>query len=133
MISTKNITLALSLTGVLALSQAHAVQAVESSSVLTMKPFYAISFDVGGKRAVTYFQADNGACDLVATLADPPNWDEGIPAFTGERFEAAIPGGKSRRFTSGQGKTLEFACQAGAETMTVRPVERIATGDGSLE
>lgn len=126
MTSTKKITFALALTSVLAISHAGAVQAAEDSPVLTMKPFHGISFDVGTKRAVTYFLADNGTCDLVVTLADPPSWDDNIPAFSAQRFEAAIPAGKSRRFSSAEGKTLEFSCQARADAMSVKAVEQIA-------
>ncbi len=131
--STKKITVAMALTSVLAISHAGALQAAESSPVLTMKPFYGISFDVGTKRAVTYFRADNGTCDLVVTLADPPSWDDDIPAFSAERFEAAIPAGKSRRFSSAEGKTLEFACQARAEAMSIKAVEQIATRAHSVK
>lgn len=131
--STTKITAAMALASVLAISHAGALQAAESSPVLTMKPFHGISFDVGTKRAVTYFLAGNGTCDLVVTLADPPSWDDDIPAFSAQRFEAAIPGGRSRRFTSAEGKTLEFACRARAEGMSVRAVEQIAAGAHSAE
>lgn len=118
---------ATALTGLLALHNAGAVQAAESSSQLTMKPLHGISFDVGTQRAVSYFLSDNGRCKLVLTLAEQPNWDDG-PSLSATRFEAAVPGGKSTRFNSPEGKALEFACQTDAQAMSVKAVEQVAVG-----
>lgn len=117
---------AMALASVFALSQPGALQAGGDPPVLTMKPFHGISFDVGTKRAVAYFLAGRGTCDLVATFADPPSWNDGAPPFSAQRFEAAIPAGQARRFNAAEGKTLEFACQARAEAMSVKAVEQIA-------
>jgi hypothetical protein len=39
---------------------------------MTMKPLQGVSFDIGTKRAVSYFLSDNGACKLTLTLALRP-------------------------------------------------------------
>jgi hypothetical protein len=43
------------------------------------------------------------------------------------RFEAAIDPTKSARFDTAGGKSLEFTCQAGAQAMSVRVLDRLAT------
>ena len=82
----------------------------------SIAPVVTISFDVGSKRAVSYFLSDNGQCKLVLTLADPPKWDD-ISTFTATRFEARVPGGKATRFLSSESKSYEFACHVNAQAM----------------
>jgi hypothetical protein len=123
MTSTKSLVVAMTLA---ALTAASGAQAADSSSELTMKPQHGISFDVGSERAVSYFVSENGQCKLVVALAGEPEW--GVPALTTTRVEAEIPGGKAAQLTLSEGKALEFACQPGAQAMSVRPVEQIAAG-----
>ena len=110
---------------VLSLSTAVATQAADE---MTMKPLQGVSFDVESKRAVSYFLSDNGTCKLVLTLAEAPNWNEGPrPSLTTTRFEAAIGAGKTARFEVSEGKSLEFACYADAQVMSVRGLEQVAS------
>ncbi len=125
----KNITLAAAVTSLLAMTNACAAGASAPSSTLTMKPAQGISFDVEAGRAVSYFLSESGHCKLVLTIAGEPNWDE-AGSFAATRFEAAIGAGKATRYNSSKGKTLEFACAADAQAMSVTQVEHVAASAG---
>jgi hypothetical protein len=119
-----NIALSVSV-GLLALSNGFAAQA-GSSHTLTMKPLAGISFDIGAKRAVSYFSSQNNQCKLVLTMAD----ESSDAHFTVTRFEASVGAGKATRYTSSEGKVVDFACAADAQAMTVNPVSQFAaTGE----
>lgn len=123
---TQNKLIAATITAALSLSTTGALRAADAPPVLTMKPLQGVSFDIGTKHSVSYFLNDSGQCKLVLTLADDPSWGD-VPSFTAIRFEAAIPPGKTTRYNSGEGDAVEFACQADAQTMSVKPVQDIAT------
>jgi len=97
----------------------------DSSDALTMKPVHGISFDVGSKRAVSYFQNDRGLCNLTLMVAEAMNGDE-VPSDTAARFEIAIDAGKTTRLDTAEGKSLDFACTANAQAMSVKVVDQIA-------
>lgn len=103
-------------------------KANEISNVLTMKPIEGISFDVGTKRAVSYFVSRSGRCNLVLTLAEPPSFEGDLATLIATRFEAAIPASKSTRYRTSDGKSLEFTCHADAQMLSVSGVEQIADG-----
>jgi hypothetical protein len=111
--------------GVLAAAELGTLKAADSSPILTMKPLQGISFDVGTKRAVSYFLREDGMCKLVLTLAEAPIWDE-PSRFAATRFEAAIDAGKATRYDSPEGKSLDFACLAGAQSMSVEALDEVA-------
>ncbi len=117
--------LATAIAASLSLDGVGALRAAEASSVLTMKPLQGVSFDVAAKHSVSYFLSDSGRCKLVMTLADEPDWSD-VPSFTAIRFEAVVPAGRRTRYNSGEGKAVEFACLAEAQTMSVRVVEEFA-------
>ena len=96
-----------------------------SSDALTMKPVHGISFVVGSKRAVSYFQNDRGLCNLTLMVAEAMNGDE-VPSDTAARFEIAIDAGKTTRLDTAEGKSLDFACTANAQAMSVKVVDQIA-------
>lgn len=100
-------------------------QAAESAPELTMKPLGGVSFDVGSKRAVSYFLSEKGTCKLVLTIADTPNLD-GMPTLTATRFEASVPAVGTTRYDAVGGEAVEFACHEGAQSMSVRLSERVA-------
>lgn len=122
----QNIIAATAVIGLLSVGHAGAMEAVPSSPKLTMRPLHGISFDVGTKRAASYYLNENGSCKLVLTLAAEPNWNDDVQSHTAIRFEAAIPAGKATHYNSDEGRVLEFTCHDGARTMTVRPVEQVA-------
>jgi hypothetical protein len=123
------IVVAVALAGAFALSNPEAPQAADRRAPLTIKPLHGVSFDLGTKHAVSYYSTESGTCKLVLTLAAEPSWDD-IPAFEATRFEVAIPAGRERRYHSGEGSTVDFACQNHAETMTVMPEEQVAADTG---
>ena len=68
---------------------------------------------------------DEGTCKLVVTLADAPSAED-TARFIATRYEATIKPGKTTRFDVTEGKALDFACQAEAQTMIVTGLEQIA-------
>lgn len=96
-----------------------------SSPALTMKPMHGISFDVGSKRAVSYFQNDSGRCNLTLMVAEAMTGDE-VPSDTAARFEVKIDAGKTERLDTAEGKSLDFACTANAQAMSVEVVDQVA-------
>ncbi len=122
----KQISLAAVLNVILALNGAGATLA-DSASELTMKPLQGVSFDVGTKRAVSYFLKEGGACQLILTLAEPPTpWDD-LSSFTVTRFEATVPASGVTHYNSSEGGVLEFACESDASSMSVKAVDQVAT------
>jgi hypothetical protein len=91
---------------------------------VTMKPLQGVSFDIGTKRAVSYFLSDNGACKLTLTLAEVVQDDE-VNGLTAARMTVAVEVGKVAHFDT-EGKSLEFKCQAGARAMTATIINRVA-------
>ncbi len=126
MISTKAIA-ATFLSGIFFANAAGSAEAADTATKLTMKPLHGVSFDVGARRAVSYYLNKNGRCELVLTLADAPDWDNGA-RFEATRFEATIGAGETTRYKSNEGNAIEFACEEAAQTMSVNAVEQIATG-----
>ncbi len=130
----KRIFVATVLTGVLAMANLGAVQAGDSSpGWKPMKPLYAVSFDVGRKHVLSYFLSKNGLCDLTTMVTDRPDeaseGDE-IPTLATVRFKATIDGGKTARLDTAEGKSLEYACAADAQAMSVRQVNQVAVASG---
>ncbi len=126
----KNIIVATALAGVLVLADHGAVQAGDGPRVWrTMKPLYAISFDVGRKHVLSYFLSKNGLCDLTLVVTDRPDGAlEGnqIRPLTTTRFTAEIDGGKTARMDTVEGKALEYTCAKDAQAMMVRKVNQVA-------
>ncbi len=116
--------------GVVALADIGAAQAGDYSPVWrAMRPLYAVSFDVGRKHVLSYFLSKRGLCDLTVMVTERPSkvpeGDEISPLPT-ERFTAAIDGGTTARFDTTEGKTLEYACATGAQSMSIRQVNQVA-------
>ena len=107
MISIKNIIIAAALSS-LSLTAAQAE---------TLKPLQGTSFHAPAVDAVAYFLSENNTCKFVLTMADNDQ-----PT----RFEAVITGGESTSYKLTAGKSLEFACQADAQAMTVDMVATVA-------
>jgi hypothetical protein len=122
---TKTIILA-TMTAILGFGAAGSCQAGDASSPLTMKPLHGISFDVGTKRAVSYFLSESGQCRLTLIVADAMTGDE-PPTDTPVRFEAAIDAGKGARFDTSEGKALQFGCAASTTSMHVTELKQVAT------
>jgi hypothetical protein len=93
--------------GIAATASLGTAQAAELASPLTMKPLQGVSFDIGTKRAVSYFLSDGNSCELTLMLAEVVHGDE-VNGLTATRVTVAI-----------EGKTLEFRCQGRAQVMSV--------------
>ena len=102
-----------------------ATVAVQAADVVTMKPLQAVSFKLEAKPAVAYFLSADGICKLVMMFADAPDADDAT-RFVATRFEAAIKAGKTTRFAVNAGKSLDFACQPGAQAVAVTGLEQVA-------
>jgi len=100
-------------------------RAANPASPLTMKPLQGVSFDIGTKRAVSYFLSDNDACKLTLTLAEVVQDDE-VNGLTAARMTVPVEVGKVAHFDTAEGKSLEFKCQAGAQAMSVNVLNRVA-------
>ena len=126
----KKIFVATALTSVLTVANLGALQAEDySPEWKPMKPLYAVSFDVGQKRVLSYFLSKSGLCDLTVMVTDRPGEDpkgREIPPLHSERFTAAIDGGRIARFDTTEGTSLEYACTAGAQAMRVRQLYPVA-------
>jgi hypothetical protein len=93
-------------------------QAADPTSPLTMKPLQGVSFDIGTKRAASYFLSDEDSCKLTLTLAEVVHGDE-VNDLTTIRVTVAIEAGKAAHLDTAEGKSLEFKCQAGAHVMSI--------------
>jgi hypothetical protein len=126
MTSIKAIAVLAPLAAALALVTAGSLQASEAQDRLTMEPLQGISFDAGSKRAVSFFVAKSGFCELVVTFAEEPNWDE-PEGFVFTHFEATIADNRATVFCPHSGKALQFACDANATAMSVAGIDQVAT------
>ena len=93
-------------------------RAKDLTSPLTMKPLQGVSFDIGTKRAVSYFLSDNNACKLTLTLAEVVHDDE-VNGLTATRMTVAVEADKAANLDTTEGKSLEFKCQPGAQVMRI--------------
>ncbi len=120
----KKVIVAATILGLFATQSSGGALAQEISSPQILKPMQGISFDLGAKRAVTYFLSNKGECNLVLTVADPINWND-LGSFAAKRFEVTLPNGKATRFDSSEGKALEFVCESSATAMRITPMTRV--------
>lgn len=111
------------LASALALTGAATAMADEATG-LKMAPRHGISFDVGSKRAVSYYLGQGGICNLTVLMADSTELD----AVKGAATRVTIPviPAKSARIDTAEGKTLEFKCAPSATAMTVKVLEQVA-------
>ncbi len=126
----KNIIRATALTSVLATANFGSVRAGDGASAWRpMKPLHAINFNVGRKHVLSYFLKKKGVCDLTIVVADreaaAPRGRKLLPSQS-IRFEAVIEGGKTARFDTAEGNSLEYTCPIGAHVMTVRALNQVA-------
>jgi len=118
MLLKKRTVLAIVFTGVSAMAGYGMTRAADPASPLTMKPLQGVSFNIGTKRAVSYFLSDNDTCKLTLTLAEVVQDDE-VNGLTAARMTVAVEVGKVAHFDTAEGKSLEFKCQGGAHVMSI--------------
>jgi len=88
-------------------------------------PLKGITLTVGSKRAVSYYTTNaDKACNLTVLLAD--SYVDGDKAASEPvRVNLTVREGTSARVDALDG-SLAFACAAGAASMTIQPIERVA-------
>jgi hypothetical protein len=92
---------------------------------LTIRPLQGASFDIGTKRAVSYFLSDNDAIKLTLMLAEPVNDDDDeANGLADARMTVAVEGGKAARLDTAEGKSVEFTCRPGGQEMSIEVTDR---------
>ena len=104
--------------GIAATASLGTAQAADPASPLTMKPQQGVSFDIGTKRAVSYFLSDGDTCKLTLMLAEVVSGDE-VNGLAVTRMTVAVEADKAVHLDTAEGKSLEFKCQVGAQAMTI--------------
>ena len=115
--------LAIAFAGISAMAGPSTTRA-DPASPLTMQPLQGVSFDIGTKRAVSYFLSDDDTCKLTLMLAEVAHDDE-VNGPTAARLTIAVEVGKAAHLDV-EGKSLEFKCQAGAQAMSIEVLNRAA-------
>jgi hypothetical protein len=116
---------AIAFAGISAIAGPGMTRATDSASPLTMKPLQGVSFDIGTKRAVSYFLSDGDACKLTLMLAEVVHGDE-VNGLTATRMTVAVEAGKAAHLDTAEGKSLAFKCQAGAQVMSIEVLNQAA-------
>lgn len=110
--------------GVAVLTASLAAHAGEGFTA-SVTPARGLTLDVGSKHTVSYFIPEGGVCNLTLMIADKAN-EDGEGSSVGARINTGIEAGKTARIETAEGKSLEFACAAGARSMQVRTLDVVA-------
>lgn len=94
---------------------------------VVLQPAKGQSFDVGSDKAVGYFLAKDGQCEL--TLMVAPAGDGNSIQGAGSRVRFAVAPGKVGVFETPEGGALQFTCGTAAKSMSVEPFQRLAYAD----
>src|ERR1700720_2058262 len=89
----KRAAFAMAFAGISAMAGPAMTRATDSASPLTMKPLQGVSFDIGTKRAVSYFLSDGDTCKLTLMLAEVAYGDE-VNGLTVTRMTVAVEADK---------------------------------------
>ena len=100
-------------------------KAAAGNEARAVRPAQGLMLDVGSKHTVSYFVADSGKCNLTLMVGEKAN-EAGENSSVGARIRVAIDAGRSARVETAEGKSLEFACAAGARSMSVRTLDVVA-------
>jgi hypothetical protein len=79
----------------------------------------AMTYVIGSKRAVGYFQSVSGKCQLTLMIAEAVDPDVAKPPSAARMSLAMMPG-QSVALGSAEGETMTATCGAGGETMEIR-------------
>src|ERR1700720_1096909 len=104
--------------GISATASLGMARAADPALPLTMRPLQGVSFDIGTKRAVSYFLSDGDSCKLTLMLAEVVHGDE-VNGLAVTRMTVAVEADKAVQLDTAEGKSLEFKCQVGAQAMTI--------------
>ena len=98
----------------------------DGAKELRVAPLKAINVDVGVKRAIGYYLADQGNCSLTVLLTDAYyEGDSTMPSAS--RVSVNVAAGTSAKVDTIDGTTMSFTCAAGATDMTVKTFARVAS------
>lgn len=89
----------------------------------TLAPGRGVSLEIGGKHAVGYFQTKDSACHLTVVVADAAGGETETDS-PGTRYVVPVLPGKGFRIDASAGRSAEFFCGPGAETMNARVFDR---------
>jgi hypothetical protein len=132
-----NIVAASMTTGVLLASGLSIVRAEDNAQLpVTIKPisgegaaphqFAVLSFVIGKKQTLSYFQNETGICKLTVMVGEAFNGVD-IPTETTARFDVGIHPSKSALLNMSDGKGVEFTCLTAAQGMSVKSLDRLAS------
>jgi hypothetical protein len=82
------------------------------------RPTEAISYEIGSKRAVGYFQSTAGKCRLTLMIAEVVDPDQARPT-SAARLKLAMTPGESATLDSEEGASMVVSCGADAATVDV--------------
>ncbi len=83
------------------------------------------TFNVGSKKAVAYYQANKGACNVTVLVSE--TYSEQLPySFATVRFSANVDSGTKAQLDASDGAALALTCTAGAKSLLVAPIDRVA-------
>ena len=122
MLLRKRTLLAIAFAGTSVVADPNMARATDPALPLTIRPLQGASFDIGTKRAVSYFLSDDEECKLTLMLAELVNDDE-ANGLAATRMTVAVEVGKAARLDTAEGKSLEFKCQPGGQEMSIDVIE----------
>lgn len=135
MSSTRNIIAATALAGLLSVAGFGTAGAADTSLPATLNPIsgqgaapdqkFLLSFAIGKKQTVSYFENHDGLCKLTLMVGQAFNGED-VPDETAVRFEVRINPARTALFDTAEGKGIEFMCLDGAQAMSVRALDQVA-------
>lgn len=99
------------------------------------KPIQAITYEFGSKLTTGYFVAQGGTCIVTLMIIERSDPEEPL-GLSPMRVRLALTQGQVAGFDSEEGRSLNFTCEAGAETLLVDFGERdqlIALQEAALQ
>jgi hypothetical protein len=91
---------------------------VEPFHAQAFRPMQAVSGEFSGRHVLAYFVKAADACKLTLMID--------AAAAPASRLQISVDAGAQAALDSADGKTLRFGCAAGAMTMTLAYLERLA-------
>jgi hypothetical protein len=98
-----------------------------SSGAVTIRPIEAISYELGSKRAVGYFEPRDGKCQVTLMIAEAVDPDKASP-LSAARLSFPIGQGESAVLASEEGRSMKLTCGAGAQTVAVNAAAKKESG-----
>lgn len=102
--------------GAMALQPVHAFEADKD---ITLLPGNGMSFAVGSKRALAFFNKNAGQCDVTIMVSEQ-NSVVGEKYRSASRVKVQLVPGNSTQLDSSEGKSLKVICNQNAKSMTIK-------------